>query len=259
MFENIGQNLRITRRQVSIQSKVEFKKEESVLRKLNFSYWLYTKFYSIDFVDLEAFLPNKSSIHLNKLLLKWPHWKFTKLFQRGCPWPGRDQNTSLNCGPFSPETSLWWPIHHCWFLNWSKGIPTLLSPTNEVNNAGVETFGESEFQNQNGTLTFEMEVCWIFLKWILAEAPKGLQSCWLTWGIVGQLLLRKKNKSVHSSFMTQTKTEQKNMESPTKDVFWAPGNKTRGNVAIGPGFKLCYHLLVTGTTSGKLLFCKTRM
>ena len=107
------------------------------------------------------------------------------------------------------------------------------SPTNEVNNAGDETFEESEFQNQSGTWTFEMEACQIFLKWILAEAPKGLLNpCWLTWAIVGQLLLRRKKKSVCSSFMTQTKTEQKNMEAPTKDALWAAGNKTRGNVAI---------------------------
>lgn len=43
-----------------------------------------------------------------------------------------------------------------------------------MNNAGDETFEESEFQNQSGTLTFEMEACRIFLKLILTKAPKGL-------------------------------------------------------------------------------------
>lgn len=96
--------------------------------------------------------------------------------------------------------------------SWISQKEQKCSPTNEVNNVGDETFEESEFQNRSGTFTFEMEACKIFLKWILAEAPKDLLNpCWLTWGIVGQLLLRRKKKI--NTFLFHDSNQDRTKES----------------------------------------------
>lgn len=147
--------------------------------------------------------------------------------------------------------------------SWISQKEQKCSPTNEVNNAGDETFEESEFQNRSGTFTFEMEACKIFLKWILAEAPTGLLNpCWLTWGIVGQLLLRRKKKNQYVPLSWLKPRQNKRIwRLLPKMLFELLGIK-RGEMWQS---WLCGHPPVTGTHYAAqppgdcCLICKTRM